>query len=388
MEESALRLLRCILCVLLTHLTVAAIPAYAADQQGATPVFSATGPDAADYGESQGYPVGSPLLRQRYMVGDYTHFDSLHPSHLIAKSENSSALERAPTELRVTYRYHGQELTIGEYLARNPTTGLLIARDNTILFEHYQYGRTDQDRFMSDSMAKTFVSMLVGIAVDEHKIRSIDDSVETYVPALQHTAMGAVSIRALLHMASGIAFEQSYSGSDDDAIFHRLLFSPTGPGPIATVKQFNRRIAEPNAVFSYASLDTEVLGLVLTHATGMGLSEYLRTRVWEPMGAEADARWITDNTGQEIASCCLDATLRDYARFGLLLAHYGCVQRATDYSAPMGAGCHQAGHSGFAPRAGQRRSAGRLRISGLAAARIAPSVRAGGYPWTTHLYRP
>jgi hypothetical protein len=202
MKESTLRLLRCILCVLCL-LTAAPMPARAADQQGAIPVFSATGPDALDYGENQGYPVGSPLLRQRYMVGNYTHFDRLHPSNLIAKSENSSTLERAPAELRVTYRYHGQELTIGDYLARNPTTGLLIARDNTILFEHYQYGRTDQDRFMSDSMAKTFVSMLVGIAVEEHKIRSIDDSVETYVPELRHTAMGAVSIRALLHMASG-----------------------------------------------------------------------------------------------------------------------------------------------------------------------------------------
>jgi CubicO group peptidase (beta-lactamase class C family) len=323
LEGSALPLFRHILCVLPVLLTAASLPAYSADQQGAVPVFSATGPDAADYGENQGYPVGSPLLRQQYMVGNYTHFDSLHPSHLVAKAERSSTLDLAPAELHVTYRYRGQALTIYDYLARNPATGLLIARDNTILFEHYQYGRTDLDRLMSDSMAKTFVSMLVGIAVEEHKILSIGDSVETYVPELKHTPMGAVSIRALLHMASGIAFEQTYSGRDDDATFHRLLFSPAGPGPIATVRQFNNRIADPDTVFSYASLDTEVLGLVLTHATGMSLSAYLQSRVWKPMGAEADARWITDNTGQEIASCCLDATLRDYARFGLLLAHDG-----------------------------------------------------------------
>ncbi|HKR41258.1 MAG TPA: serine hydrolase [Paraburkholderia sp.] len=101
------------------------------------------------------------------------------------------------------------------------------------------------------------------------------------------------------------------------------MLSPTGPGPIATVKLFNQRIADPDTVFSYASLDTETLGLVLTRATGMSLSKYLQTHIWQPMGAEADARWILDNTGQEVASCCFNATLRDYARFGLLLAHDG-----------------------------------------------------------------
>jgi CubicO group peptidase (beta-lactamase class C family) len=302
------------------------LPAAYGYGQGASPVFSPTGPDAEEYGEAQGYPVGSPLLRQPYMVGNYAHFDSLHPSHLVAKAETPSTLERAPSELNVTYRYDGEVRTISGYLAHNPTTGLLIAQGKTILFEHYQYGRNDRDRLMSDSMAKTFVPMLVGIAVAERKIRSIDDTVQTYVPELGGTVMGAVSIRALLHMASGVVFEQTYSSADDDAQFHRLLFSPAGPGPIATVKHFNQRVAEPDTVFSYASLDTEVLGLVLTHATGMSLSDYLQTRIWQPMGAEADARWITDNTGQEIASCCLDATLRDYARFGLLLAHEGAVE--------------------------------------------------------------
>ncbi len=293
------------------------------DAQGAQPVFLATGPDALAYGQALGYPIGLPLLRQPYMVGNYSHYDSLHPSHLVERAETPSVLERASTEPRVSYRYDNQDLTIQDYLARNPTTGLLIAKGSSILFEHYQYGRNDQQRFMSESMAKTFVSMLVGIAVAEHKIRSIDDPVQAYVPELQDSGIGAVSIRALLHMASGIAYTQSYSKSDDNAKLHELLLSATGPGPIATVKLFNRRVADPDTVFSYASLDTETLGLVLTRATGMSLSKYLQTRIWQPMGAEADASWIIDNTGQEIASCCFNATLRDYARFGLLLAHDG-----------------------------------------------------------------
>ncbi|CAB3766750.1 MULTISPECIES: serine hydrolase domain-containing protein [Burkholderia] len=314
---------RCLACALSLVVAAPPVPASAGNGHGANPVFSPTGPDAAAYGENLDYPVGSPLLRQQNMVGNYAHFDSLHPSHVVGKAATPSTLERAPAELGVTYRYDRRSLTIDDYLARNPTTGLLIARDDTILFEHYQYGRTDRDRLQSDSMAKTFVAMLVGIAVAEHRIASVDDKVQAYVPELRNTGMGAVPIRALLHMASGIAFTQKYSGSDDDTTLHRLLFSPAGPGPVAAIKQFNTRVAEPDSVFNYASLDTEVLGVVLTRATGMTLSDYLQTRIWQPMGAEGNASWITDDTGQEIANCCLNATLRDYARFGLLLAHAG-----------------------------------------------------------------
>lgn len=351
---------RCLACALPVALALASMPAFSDEAGGANPVFSDTGPDAFSYGETLGYPVGLPLLRQPYMVGNYSHYDSLHPSHFVARANTASALERTTREIHASYRYDNRDLSIQDYLARNPTTGLLIAKGNSILFEHYQYGRNDEQRFMSESMAKTFVSMLVGIAVEEHKIRSIDDAVQTYVPELQHTEIGTVSIRALLHMASGIAFEQSYINSDDNAKLHDLLLSTTGPGPIATVKRFNKRIAEPDTVFSYASLDTETLGLVLTHATGMSLSEYLQTRIWQPMGAEADARWIIDDTGQEIASCCFNATLRDYARFGLLLAHDGAfngrqivpkqwVQDATQPASPgsflaMGKGEHPGGY--------------------------------------------
>ncbi|WP_175772829.1 serine hydrolase domain-containing protein [Paraburkholderia phenazinium] len=289
----------------------------------AGPVFSNAGPDADAYGAKLGYPVGLPLRRQAYQVGNYTHYDSFYPSNLIAKASSPSKLNRSGQALDFTYSYQNQTFSLRDYLSRNPTTGLLIARDDTILFEQYQYERTDHDRLMSESMAKTFVSMLVGIALYEHKIRSIDDPAQAYVPELRGSEIGSVSIRALLHMASGIGFSQNYTDTDDNTTLHRSLLSTKGPGPVAAVKQFNTRVAAPDTVFNYASLNTEVLGLIVSRATGTTLSDYLQTRIWQPMGAEADARWVTDNTGQEVASCCLNATLRDYARFGLLLAHGG-----------------------------------------------------------------
>ena len=104
---------------------------------------------------------------------------------------------------------------------RNPTTGLLIARGDTVLFEHYQYGRTDRDRLMSQSMAKTIVSILVGIALSERSIRSIDDPEGDYVPEMAATELGRTPIRALLHMASGIAFTEAYDGGDENAVLGR-----------------------------------------------------------------------------------------------------------------------------------------------------------------------
>jgi CubicO group peptidase (beta-lactamase class C family) len=291
----------------------------------AGPVFSDTGPDAAGYGAVQGYPThrGGALLPQLYMVGDYSHYDTVWPSHLVARPTASSPLARAADEITLTYRYQDRSYTLEDYLQRNPTTGLLIARDETILFEHYQYGRTDHDRLLSQSMAKTVTSMLLGIAVSEGAIRSIDQPASDYVPELAGTEYGKTSIRALLHMSSGVAFTEVYDGADDSAKLGSLRFGPTNPGAAKALAMFNTREAPPATRFHYASSETQVLGLVLANAVHMPLASYLQSRIWQPMGAEADATWVLDSGGIEIASGGISATLRDWARFGLLLAHDG-----------------------------------------------------------------
>jgi CubicO group peptidase (beta-lactamase class C family) len=295
----------------------------------ADPVFSDTGPDAAAYGAAQNYPIGGRTApTQAQMVGNYSHYDRIWPSHLIARAETPAPLHRAPQEIALTYRFNGAPHTLADYLARNPVTGLLIARDETILFEHYQYARTDQDRLLSQSMAKTIVAMLIGIAIDERRIHSVDDLAQTYVPALAGTAFGQTTLRALLHMASGVAFHEDYDDrTADNVMLGRALFDPSGapsaPDPAQAVALFNTREYPPDTRFNCSGVQTEVLGLVLTHAIGMSPSAYLQSRIWQPMGAEADAIWTTDHTGQEVAYCCFNAVLRDWARLGLLLAHDG-----------------------------------------------------------------
>ncbi len=290
----------------------------------AGPVFSDSGPDAAGYGAAQDYPTkrGGALLPQLYMVGNHSHYDSLWPSHVVAKAPEPSHLYRSANEITLSYPYQGIQYTLDDYLDRNPTTGLLIARDDTILFEHYRYGRTDQDRLLSQSMAKTVTSMLLGIAVSEGAIRSIDDPAANYVPELAGTEYGNTPIRALLHMSSGVAFTEVYNGADDSARMGTMLFT-RNVAPTVAVAMFNRRQVPPGTRFHYAGSETEVLGLVVSHVVHMSLAAYLQSRIWQPMGAEADARWVIDGSGQETAFCCFNATLRDWARFALVLAHDG-----------------------------------------------------------------
>jgi CubicO group peptidase (beta-lactamase class C family) len=175
----------------------------------------------------------------------------------------------------VDYEYQGQTFTLDDYLARNPATGLLIARGDTILIERYQYARHDRHRFTSWSMAKTVTAMLIGVAIAEGRIRSVDDPAAAYVPALDGTEYGRTSLRHLLQMSSGVRFVEEYTGKDDAARLAADTFRQVGPGGVEAVTQFNVRAAPAGTKFYYASAETQVLGLVLRSAVGRPVADYL-----------------------------------------------------------------------------------------------------------------
>jgi CubicO group peptidase (beta-lactamase class C family) len=288
------------------------------------PRFAAAGPDAEAYQASAGYPKGNreTVFEVPWLVGSHSHLDEIFESRLIRRAPVPSRLVRV-AEPPITWRFEGRELSLDDYLARNPTTGLLIAQGDTILVERYQYGRTDRHRFTSWSMAKTVTAMLIGIAIAEGHIRSVDDPAAAYVPALTDTEYGRTSLRHLLQMSSGVRFREDYGGDDDAGRLAAHTFLLRGPGGAGLLASFTERSSAAGTRFSYASSEAQVLGLVIRGATGRTPSEYLQTRVWQPIGAEGDAAWLIDRSGQESTYCCLNAVLRDYARFGLLLAHDG-----------------------------------------------------------------
>src|SRR6185369_3237414 len=280
---------------------------------------------ADEQGAREGYPLGSRMtfFGVPYLVGSQSHQDEIFPAHVVRRATNPSPLGRAASEPALRYEYQGQTFGLDDYLARNPATGLLVARDETILVERYQYARTDRDRFTSWSMAKTVTSMLIGIAIAEGRIRSVDDPAATYVPGLAGTEYGRTSLRHLLQMSSGVRFVEEYRLGDDVSKLSMDTFLQSGAGGVSAVTSFNDRAVPAGTKFSYASVETEVLGLVLAAAVGRSASEYLQEKIWQPIGAEADAAWLVDRSGQEVTYCCLNAVLRDYARLGLLLAHDG-----------------------------------------------------------------
>ena len=299
------------------------------DQAAAqAPRFRADGRDADAYGRQAGYPSCTGVAyvnEQRCLVGALSHFDTLFPARVIAAPKATVRLGRAAAEPSIRYRYAGQSLTLDQYLDRHPVTGFLIAKGTSILVERYQYARTDKYRLTSFSMAKTIVALLLGIAAKEGAIRSIDELAQAYVPGLEGSEYGRTPIAALLQMSSGVAFSEVYTDpASDVATLARLTLGQEAQGgSLAAVTRFNRRVAPSGLHFSYSSAETVVLGLVLAQATRRTLSDYAREKLWQPLGAEADATWSIDATGQEVAFAYFNAVLRDWARLGLMLAHDG-----------------------------------------------------------------
>lgn len=295
----------------------------------ASPVFSASGPDAQNWGAADGYPVpdaatarrqGNPW-QPRDRVGAFTHIDAIYPTRLVKRAATPWQFKRAPAALSDPFRDR-----VTDYLASHPVTGLVIARDDQMVFEHYQYGRTDRDRFVSQSMVKSVTGLLIGIAIADGAIKSIDDLPETYVPGFKGSEYGRTPIRDLLHMSSGVAFgEEEENGRDLNRLWRDMVSGGwlRKKGTVASLTQFNQRIAPPGTKFHYASIEPDVLGVVLRHATGKMLSDYLHEKVWAAIGAEDDATWLLDAEGLELAHFGFNACLRDYARLGRLLAHDG-----------------------------------------------------------------
>jgi CubicO group peptidase (beta-lactamase class C family) len=175
-------------------------PPAAAPPGAAAPRFAPGGVDAPANGAADGYPLGnrSTFFRLPYLVGSHSHLDEIFESRVVRRPPRASVLARAASAPDIRYTFQGETRTLDDYLARNPTTGLLIARDDTILVERYQYGRNDRQRLTSWSMAKTLTSMLVGITIAEGRIRSVDDPAERYVPALAGSEYGRTPLRHLL----------------------------------------------------------------------------------------------------------------------------------------------------------------------------------------------
>jgi CubicO group peptidase (beta-lactamase class C family) len=287
-------------------------------------------PDEALLGKAQNYPVGNvnTWYGNPNRVGAWSAMHTVPgiQSRRVSRSVDAKALTKASQPPAISYRYRNIDYTLAEYLERQRTTGLLVLKNGEIVAEHYRYGRTDNAPFLSMSMAKSVTALLVGVALTQGHIASLDDAAETYVSALAGSPYGASTVRQLLRMSSGLRFTERYDGSDDISRLSRASAGVRGAGtPLEVLRSITDRHAPAGQKFVYASAESDVLGRILTAATGKNMAQLTQDCLWQPLGSEHDAYWRLGADGQEQAYGAFNASLRDWARLGLMLANDGKV---------------------------------------------------------------
>lgn len=233
-------------------------------------------------------------------------------------SATPAVLVNAPRDLNVTYTVDGETRTLQSYLDRT-AQGFVVLDGNKIVKEWYAGGYTKNSLFQSWSMAKSFTSSAVGVALAEGDIASIDDTVAKYVPELGASAFGNVSLRDLLRMSSGMNWNESI----DNVPLHVGVSMGWSSTP-----QYARTLKagwKPGSRFNYNSVNTAVLALVVQRATGVPFHRYMQAKIWGPSGMSSTAYVGNDSHGNGLGYCCIYATGRDFARFGKMMLDGGTV---------------------------------------------------------------
>ena len=214
------------------------------------------------------------------------------------------------------FTYSGESKDIPAFLSETDTAALLVIRNGNIVFEEYWLTGGQDVSWISWSMAKSYVSALVGIAVADGHIGSIDEAITEYVPELVGSAYDGVSIKDILQMSSGARWNEDYSDSESDIMRFAGIFALGGSlNKFAATLERERT---PGTFNLYNSTDTQVLGMLLVNTTGRTIADFMTEKLWQPLGAEFQAYWLLDDEGMEMAFGGMSATARDYAKIGEL----------------------------------------------------------------------
>lgn len=267
------------------------------------------------------------LFDPAHIVENFRSMDRLFHARKIEPAAEPFVFRRGSLTLPESYVFEGERRALEDFLEETGTVGLLVLRDDTILHEEYRRGYDEHTRHISWSMGKSVVSALVGIAVAEGRIDSIQDPITKYVPELKGSGLDGVSIKNILQMSTGLKFNEDYGDfySDINRLGRVIAFG-------SSLDEFTptfERNREPGTYHHYVSVNTQALGMLLVRVTGKNLSQYLEEKIWQRIGTEAACYWLTDDYGMEFAIGGLNAVLRDYARFGRLYLNDGAWQGET-----------------------------------------------------------
>ena len=250
--------------------------------------------------------------------------DQLFTTRTVARSGPVWQLPRSDHRLDFVYEYQGRRFTPEQFLDRTFTNALLVMRDGVIVSEIYRNNTDDRTRFMGWSMTKSIVSILIGCALQEGRIKSLDDPIIAYLPELKGGGYDGVTIRQILQMRSGVDYEERYDfGNPGVAARNHELSLVENVTRFADMARTIKRAHPPGEHWQYKTLDTAVLGWLVERVSGGStLASFAAQRLWEPLGAERDGFFIMDGppgTGREFSGAGFNATLRDFARIGQMM---------------------------------------------------------------------
>jgi CubicO group peptidase (beta-lactamase class C family) len=273
-----------------------------------------------DIQEIRGVLRYAQTFEQEHINDNFRSLYKQYPSKTMQHTGPVFNLPAKHRKLAESYTWEGKTKSIDAWIKQTDTTGLVVVKNGEIAFERYDKGNDPSSRTISMSVAKSVVSFLIGTAMADGRIASLQDPVDMYAPTLKGSGYEGVSLKNVLQMSSGVRFNEDYGDLKSDIV--RLVAAFTSGSVNEFVTTLPNEL-EPGTFNRYVSADTQVLAMVLLGATGKSLTAYGEEKLWSRLGAEYDAYWLTDTKGMEMSFGGLNAALRDYARFGLLYLNQG-----------------------------------------------------------------
>jgi len=266
-------------------------------------------------------------MRPDAEVEAFQHADRLLPARPVRRGTAVRTLPPSPRRLdNVVFTVGTQRYDLFDYLALNRVAGLLVLKDGAVVLEDYELGHTATAHWPSFSIAKSVASTLVGAAIQDGLLGGLDDPLTRYLPKLKGGGYDGVTVRQILQMSSGVRWDETYTDPRSDRRRVLDLQLNGRPGAVMEYMAALPSAASPGTVWNYNTGEIFVVGALLESATHRSLAQYLSEKIWSRAGMEADASWWTDTPdGMGLAGTGLNAVLRDFGRFGLLILDDGVL---------------------------------------------------------------
>jgi CubicO group peptidase (beta-lactamase class C family) len=285
---------------------------------GCAPTAQTASPAPAAKDEAKLRQVGAAVLfwSAEERLKNFPVMEKIFPGHVVKAGGKVKPLpEGAPLPIAAA--------DVDAFMAAQNVAGLLVLQDGKIRLERYALGYSREGRWTSFSVAKSVTSTLVGAAIRDGYIKSLDEPVTRYIPDLAGGGYDGVTIRQILTMTSGVRWNEDYTDPNSDVARMFAEAVPAGQDPTVAYMRKLPRADPPGSKFVYKTGETNLIGVLVRRATKKKLSDYLSEKIWRRYGMERDAFWMTDQSGAEVSGCCLSVSLRDYGRIGQMTLEGG-----------------------------------------------------------------